>query len=119
MTAALDTGATASQVQWKIWTDCPNMNHNVKVWVDSSNGNNNGITYRLWFLGTDSEPGQYEIVWDMDSISTEVDSAGDYIEHPVCTGETIKTYGESIYYTVIPFEMLKTYVEKPPGDGNH
>jgi hypothetical protein len=70
----------------------------------------NCFGYRVRFSGINEDQGQYEIVTgDTKPLVGDTD-----LSKPLTFSQTeTQKFGTSIMYEVIPFEMLKTFVEKP------
>lgn len=65
----------------------------------------NCLKYRIRFNGLNAKPGQFMIVSD-DTSPLEGDGDLQY------DGKCEQSYGSSVFYEQIPYEMLRTYVEK-------
>lgn len=110
-TRTFDNLATTSWIHFQLWIneDCAQMEEKVIVWrTDANNFYNNGFSYAIKFNGLSKAQGQYEIVPLEDG--TEITQEGGTINN---TARKIVEYGESLMFDPVPFEMLKTYHQKP------
>ena len=102
----MSASSTAGTVEFRINYDCFQMNANVKVEQNYKyEYKENGVRFQIRFVGTNTDPGQYEIV-----TGTNTPLTGQNI---VYDQATTVPYSQNLFYEPIPFEMLKTYETKP------
>jgi hypothetical protein len=66
----------------------------------------NCLKYRLRFQGMNQRPGQFMI-----ESSSNYPLMGDLETGVLINGTRLVKHGSSIFYDVVPYEMLKTFVE--------
>jgi hypothetical protein len=86
------------------------MYEKVEVWEQNEGYGyrNNGAKFRIRFLGTNKNPGQYEIV-----SSETTPLVGDPDTPLTFIKSTLIPQGQNLFYDAIPFETLKTYETWP------
>ena len=108
-TSALSSSASAYDVQYRIHHDCHKMYQKVEVWEQHGDyrHRSNGFRFRIRFLGTNDNPGQYEVVSDDTTPLKAGEATLDFVAKTIVEG------GKNLFYDAIPFENLKTYEEMP------
>lgn len=108
-TAVMSSSASAYDVKYRIHHDCHKMYEKVEVWEQNADyrHRSNGFRFRIRFLGTNDNPGQYEVVSDDTTPLKAGEAQLDMVAKTIVEG------GKNLFYDAIPFENLKTYEEMP------
>jgi len=95
---------------WRGITEhCDYMKDSIRVWDKPGFSSPSvGKAFYIDFNGYNENPGQFEIISDLDD--PLIGGIGVDITF---THETVQEYGKNLFFQPIPFEMLRTYETKP------